>query len=172
MATILLATSVIFDHLNGRFGRTEYLDDLLKQGHMHACCPVNFTEVYSGLRSGEEERTKNFLHSLEFYPVTQEIATHAGLLRRDWRQKGQTLSHTDVTIAAVAAPREMNVPDIAFRPITSEDTDFLYTVYAQTRTEELAPVPWTEAQKEAFLRSQFDAHTGTTRPTTGTQIFS
>ena len=32
MATILLDTSVIFDHLNGRFGRTEYLDDLIEQG--------------------------------------------------------------------------------------------------------------------------------------------
>jgi ribosomal protein S18 acetylase RimI-like enzyme len=51
----------------------------------------------------------------------------------------------------------MNAADIAFRPITPEDTEFLYTVYARTRTEELAAVPWTEAQKEAFLRSQFDA---------------
>jgi predicted nucleic acid-binding protein len=39
---------------------------------------------------------------LEFYAVTQKIAAQAGLLRRDWRQKGQTLSYTDVTIAAVA----------------------------------------------------------------------
>jgi hypothetical protein len=52
MATILLDTSAIFDHLNGRFGRTKYFNDLLKQGHMFACCPVNFTEVYSGLRPG------------------------------------------------------------------------------------------------------------------------
>jgi ribosomal protein S18 acetylase RimI-like enzyme len=51
----------------------------------------------------------------------------------------------------------MNAPDIAFRPITSEDTEFLYTVYAKTRTEELAVVNWTEPQKEAFLRSQFNA---------------
>lgn len=102
MSTILLDTSVIFDHLNGRFGRTEYLDDLVQQGHMLACCPVNFTEVYAGLRPGEEAKTKEFLQSLEFYPVTQDIATQAGLLRRDWRQKGQTLSYTDVTIAAVA----------------------------------------------------------------------
>ena len=69
---------------------------------MLACCPVNFTEVYSGLRPGEEEKTKEFLHSLEFYPITPEIATQAGLLRRDWRKKGHTLSYTDVTIAAVA----------------------------------------------------------------------
>ena len=102
MSTILLDTSVIFDHLNGRHGRTEFLDGLLRQGHTLACCPVNFTEVYSGLRPGEEEDTKKFLHSLEFYAVTQEIATQAGLLRRDWRKKGQTLSYSDVTIAAVA----------------------------------------------------------------------
>ena len=51
----------------------------------------------------------------------------------------------------------MSAPDITFRPITSEDTDFLYTVYAKTRTEELAVVDWTESQKDAFLRAQFNA---------------
>ena len=34
--------------------------------------------------------------------MTPEIARQAGLLRRDWRAKGYTLSYTDVTIAAVA----------------------------------------------------------------------
>src|SRR5712692_5694923 len=51
----------------------------------------------------------------------------------------------------------MSAPDITFRPITSEDTDLLYTVYAKTRTEELAVVDWTESQKDAFLRAQFNA---------------
>src|SRR5258708_22549618 len=51
----------------------------------------------------------------------------------------------------------MNAPDIAFRPITPEDSEFLYTVYAQTRAEELAIVDWTESQKDAFLRAQFNA---------------
>jgi hypothetical protein len=54
MATILLDTSVIFDHLNGRYGRTAFLDQLIEQGHVLACCPVNFTEVYAGIRPGEE----------------------------------------------------------------------------------------------------------------------
>jgi len=101
MATILLDTSVIFDHLNGRLGRTEYLDKLLEDGHVLACCPVNLTEVYAGLRSGEEEKTREFLYSLDFFAITREVAAQAGLLRRDWRRKGQTLSYTDVTIAAV-----------------------------------------------------------------------
>jgi predicted nucleic acid-binding protein len=99
---ILLDTDVIFDHLNGRSRRTEYLEQLIDQGHSLACCPVNVTEVYAGLRPGEESKTKHFLESLEFFPVTFETAMKAGLLRRDWRRKGHTLSYLDVTIAAVA----------------------------------------------------------------------
>jgi len=102
MATILLDTSVIFDHLNGRYGRTKFLDNLIEQGHVLACCPVNITEVYAGLRPGEEMRTDAFMDSLMCLPVTPAIARQAGLLRRDWQKKGQTLSYTDVTIAAVA----------------------------------------------------------------------
>ena len=99
---ILLDSSIIFDHLNGRFGRTEFLDKLVEQGYILACCPVNITEVFAGLGPGEEEKTTAFLNSLEYLPVTPEIARQAGLLRRDWQKKGQTLSYTDVTIAAVA----------------------------------------------------------------------
>lgn len=47
--------------------------------------------------------------------------------------------------------------DVSLRPIRDDDLDFLCRVYASTRMEELAPVPWTPEQKEAFLRFQFDA---------------
>jgi ribosomal protein S18 acetylase RimI-like enzyme len=46
---------------------------------------------------------------------------------------------------------------IVLRPIRSEDEAFLYEVYAGTRQEELAPLGWSEAEKEAFLRMQFSA---------------
>jgi ribosomal protein S18 acetylase RimI-like enzyme len=46
---------------------------------------------------------------------------------------------------------------ITLRPIRAEDENFLYAVYASTRQEELAPVPWSDSQKAAFLRIQFDA---------------
>ena len=49
----------------------------------------------------------------------------------------------------------MNPADITFRPITPDDAEFLYSVYANTRTQELAAVDWTDSQKEQFLRSQF-----------------
>ena len=37
------------------------------------------------------------------------------------------------------------------------DAEFLLAVYASTRAEELAVVPWTPAEKDAFLRMQFEA---------------
>ncbi len=47
--------------------------------------------------------------------------------------------------------------DVGFRPIAPDDEEFLYRVYASTREEELARVPWDAAQKEAFLRMQYNA---------------
>jgi ribosomal protein S18 acetylase RimI-like enzyme len=47
--------------------------------------------------------------------------------------------------------------DLSCRPARDEDAAFLYQVYAGTRAEELAVVPWDAAQKEAFLRMQFHA---------------
>jgi len=41
--------------------------------------------------------------------------------------------------------------------VVSSDREFLCRLYASTRQEELAPVPWSEPEKEAFLRLQFDA---------------
>src|SRR2546425_2395307 len=46
---------------------------------------------------------------------------------------------------------------VTFRPIHPEDREFLYTVYASTRDDELAPLPWDETQKTAFLTMQFTA---------------
>jgi ribosomal protein S18 acetylase RimI-like enzyme len=47
--------------------------------------------------------------------------------------------------------------NVELRPVAEGDRAFLCRVYASTRTEELAVVPWDDAQKEAFLRAQFDA---------------
>lgn len=48
-------------------------------------------------------------------------------------------------------------PVVTFRPIEPGDAPFLCRVYASTREEELRPVPWTPAEKAAFLRQQFQA---------------
>ena len=46
---------------------------------------------------------------------------------------------------------------ISLRPVSAEDNEFLLTVYASTRAEELERVPWTAEQKDAFVRMQFEA---------------
>lgn len=57
----------------------------------------------------------------------------------------------------------MNMPNpstlaIGLRPVqdTAEDLEFLYRVYASTRTEEMVLIPWHEKEKEDFLRMQFN----------------
>lgn len=47
-------------------------------------------------------------------------------------------------------------PGVHLRPISDADLPFLGALYASTREEELRRVPWSEAQKAAFLASQFD----------------
>ena len=46
---------------------------------------------------------------------------------------------------------------LTFRRITDADLPLLARIYASTRADELAPVPWGEAQKAAFLDMQFRA---------------
>jgi predicted nucleic acid-binding protein len=101
-STCLLDSTVIIDAINNRNRRSQLLDGLLAEGILLACCSINITEVCMGMRPKEAERTEVFLASLEFYPVTWEVAKYAGALYREWRQKGVTLALPDLTIAAVA----------------------------------------------------------------------
>jgi ribosomal protein S18 acetylase RimI-like enzyme len=48
---------------------------------------------------------------------------------------------------------------VALRAVRDADKPFLLRVYAGTRAEELAPVPWTAEQKAAFVAQQFAAQT-------------
>ncbi len=47
--------------------------------------------------------------------------------------------------------------NVLLRSATHEDMEFLQGVYASTRAEEMAVVPWTAEQKRGFLEMQFNA---------------
>ena len=47
--------------------------------------------------------------------------------------------------------------NITLRPVGPGDHEFLVEVYGSTRAEELALVPWTKEQQQAFVRLQFAA---------------
>jgi len=51
----------------------------------------------------------------------------------------------------------MSQQTISFRPITEDDLEFLYRVYASTREAEMALLVWPDREKEDFLRFQFNA---------------
>jgi len=59
--------------------------------------------------------------------------------------------------AATAALPEarLHAKGIALRPATDTDMPFLLKLYAASRANELAHVPWTDASKAAFVASQF-----------------
>jgi GNAT superfamily N-acetyltransferase len=46
---------------------------------------------------------------------------------------------------------------VSLRATTADDQAFLLKAYAGIRRDELAQVPWTDAQREAFIKMQFDA---------------
>jgi ribosomal protein S18 acetylase RimI-like enzyme len=48
-------------------------------------------------------------------------------------------------------------PQVGLRSVAEHDEPFLRRLYASVREDELARLPWDEADKEAFLRQQFDA---------------
>jgi predicted nucleic acid-binding protein len=123
MATYFLDTSVIIDALNNKRGRRDLLLDLLRQGHLLACCAINVAEVFAGLRPKEEKTTEEFLRSLEYYHITWPVARLAGLLKRDRGKKGIMVSIADATIAAVAIAHELplltdNVKDFQMKDLT------------------------------------------------------
>jgi predicted nucleic acid-binding protein len=102
MAIYLLDTDIIIDVLNGKGDRPNLLRSLVAEGHLLACCSTSVTEVYAGLRPGEERKTSNFLHSLKYYSIDFAAAHLAGVLKCEYGRKGKSLNIADTTIAAVA----------------------------------------------------------------------
>jgi GNAT superfamily N-acetyltransferase len=52
-----------------------------------------------------------------------------------------------------------HLPDggtVELRPVSESDNEFLLSIYASTREDELAQAEWAEGQKEMFIRWQFD----------------
>jgi predicted nucleic acid-binding protein len=109
MAAFLLDTCAIIDALNNKRRRPALLLDLVKSGHVLACCPINITEVYAGMRPKEETATEEFFASLQHVPIAPSAARLAGELKRDYARKGTTLNLGDVIIAAVAIHNKLTL---------------------------------------------------------------
>ena len=124
---ILLDTTVLIDVLRNRGNRRNLLADFVEQGHTLATSAINVGEVYEGMRPNEATATDRLLGNIECYPTTGAIARHAGMLKFAYRQKGKTLTLTDMIVAATALThgaslmtdnrKDFPLPDLTFVPI-------------------------------------------------------
>jgi len=66
-----------------------------------------------------------------------------------------------VTISKVFSfdTEEKPISMISLRFVEVSDENFLFSIYASTRADEMQLTDWNDEQKEAFLRMQFDAQT-------------
>ena len=65
------------------------------------------------------------------------------------------MAHGELNSRLLAPNRE--AMPVSLRPNRPEDEPFLFEVYARTRADEMALVPWPVAQKRAFLQMQSTA---------------
>jgi predicted nucleic acid-binding protein len=100
--TLLLDTTVLIDVLRDRNQRRRLLTGVVASGISLATSTVSIAEVYGGLRTGEEQATREMLEDLDWFPVSAEIAERAGLLKASLRRSGHTRSITDMIVAATA----------------------------------------------------------------------
>ena len=99
---LLIDTDVVIDHLRG-YGPAVSL--VSSTAHHLLLSSITVAEIYQGVRGetdGHEQRVlSEFLDRFEIIPVSLEIATAAGLIRRDYG-KSHGVGLADSIIAASA----------------------------------------------------------------------
>lgn len=87
---------------------------------------------------------KNVFRGYSLETVANRMIASARANPRVMQQEGHGQSDAEVNC------------DIKLQSATADDSEFLYTVYAATRADEVAMFGWDATQAQAFLRSQFD----------------
>jgi predicted nucleic acid-binding protein len=103
----LLDTNVLVLAIRGRERGLRLLRELAGGGAKMGCSVITVGEIYAGMRPHEAGRTAELLEQLDTYPVTVEIARHAGAVKNEWKVKGYTLTLADALIAATAEAHGM-----------------------------------------------------------------
>lgn len=101
---MIIDTDVIIDYLRGQKDAVDFLETHVENTHLSA---ISVAELHQGAREGKERRQLDaMLEAFTLLPIDSEIATAAGLLRRDYQNKfGCGLA--DCIIAATALHHEL-----------------------------------------------------------------
>jgi predicted nucleic acid-binding protein len=103
----LLDTNILVLAIRGGERGLGLLRELVGGGAKVGCSVITVGEIYAGMRPHEAGRTAELMEQLDTYPVTLEIARHAGAVKNEWRIKGYTLTLADTLIAATAITHRM-----------------------------------------------------------------
>ena len=102
MAIHLLDTDILIDFLRGHRDARAFLGRYMAAAEAPAISVVSVTELWAGMRPGEESATGALLSALRKIPLSEGIALTAGnMLRAFRRSHGTELG--DALIAATAA---------------------------------------------------------------------
>ena len=112
---VLLDSTALIDAQRSR--RAVDFETLLLAGHTLATTTINIAEVYVGMRPGEEKRISALLAGIDCIHSTKAIGQRAGLLIKEWRSRGRTLSLPDIMVAATAIEHDVSL-------MTSNRKDF------------------------------------------------
>lgn len=98
---LLLDTTVLIDVLRGR-PAAERVRALRDTGQAPWICAINAEEVLRGARVAEEAVVVRFLSGMRLARLDLSEGERAGRWRREYAEKGVTLSQADCLIAAAA----------------------------------------------------------------------
>ncbi len=103
---LMLNSSVLIDCLRDNPLALAMLAQSVAAGDDLWSVAVVRTEIVAGVRSGEEQKTDLLLRSLQWHPVTTEIADRAGELTRRFRASHHNIDIVDYLVAAAAEALE------------------------------------------------------------------
>lgn len=99
---VVVDTSILIDHLRGDGRAAALLLDAVDAGHDLWSVTVVRTEILAGMRDKEKRATTRLLNSLQWQPVTVELADRAGELARRFLKSHPGVDTADYLIAAGA----------------------------------------------------------------------
>jgi len=102
LAPLLIDTDVLIDFLRKQVDAKEFITEALVNRPSVYYASVTVTELFAGIRSGEEVAVESLLSPMVSIPLINGIAKDAGDYLRQFRSQGITLSVPDTIIAASA----------------------------------------------------------------------
>lgn len=101
MGALLLDTTVLIDTLRGR-PAVQRLERARRRGDQLCACAINVEEIYRGARRAELAAVDRLFGGLRLAPLGRDAGRQAGTWRREFAERGVTLSQSDCLIAAAA----------------------------------------------------------------------